>query len=103
LLGARTGDVLGQQADVPELLPDTVLPCAVARWMIRHEWVRHLPDLVERRLMLLYHQRLTLGCLQRLAALMVEEGKLSPAEEQPEVQTTMKRLDGHFAKRVLEA
>ena len=38
--------------------------------VIRSEWATTLADLVERRLMLLYHQRLTNACLHDLAELL---------------------------------
>ena len=35
-------------------LPETILPEAVARWVIDHEWVQTLDDLIERRLGLMF-------------------------------------------------
>ncbi|MEX2187202.1 MAG: glycerol-3-phosphate dehydrogenase/oxidase [Pirellulales bacterium] len=73
---------------------------AVARWSIRHEWVRSVDDLVERRLMLLYHQRLTRGCLRRLAELLAEAEVIAAGEVDAEAERSVRRLIEHFGKRV---
>ena len=76
------------------------LPRQFVRSVIRREWVVGLADLVERRLMLLYHQRLSLRCLRELAELMAQEGVL-PADRVPsEVQACRERLGLHFGRDV---
>ncbi|MGD9722367.1 MAG: glycerol-3-phosphate dehydrogenase/oxidase [Pirellulales bacterium] len=52
------------------LVDDTPLPRVVANWMIDMESVQTLADLVERRLMLLYDQRITYATLHCLADLL---------------------------------
>jgi glycerol-3-phosphate dehydrogenase len=101
LVGTETPAVLGENpSDTSGLLPDVQLPERFARWTIRNEWVTTLDDLVERRLMLLYHQRLTWRCLRRLAEMLVEEGKLGEQVVDRAVEATVVRLKNHFGKRV---
>jgi len=101
LCGARTRAIFEHSPPaVGDVLPGTNIPCAFIRWSIEHEWVRTLDDLVERRLMLLYHQRLTLDCLRRLAGLLVEAGLLAPHQIEPAIERTIERLGTHFGKRV---
>ena len=83
-----------------ECLDGTDLPTSVARWVIDHEWVTTLDDLVERRLMLLYHPRLTTACLHQLSTLLAAAGKLPPDAIDRTVADTIARLGTHFGKRV---
>jgi glycerol-3-phosphate dehydrogenase len=101
LLGSRTEQVLEtSEAGESRLLPDSDLPRSVARWMIEHQWVNRLEDLVERRLMLLYEPRLSRACLEDLAGLLTEAGKLSSSEIATAVSETTERLEIHFGKRL---
>ncbi len=62
LFGTRIEPVLAALNPQPlatDLVPDTDLPRPVVRWVIEHEFVARLGDLVERRLMLLYDPRLS--------------------------------------------
>jgi glycerol-3-phosphate dehydrogenase len=103
LVGTETPAILGENpADTSGLLPDVQMPERFARWSIRNEWTTTLDDLVERRLMLLYHQRLTRSCLRRLAELLVEEGKLAAQHVDAAIESTVDRLSKHFGKRVEE-
>ncbi|HEY2895042.1 MAG TPA: glycerol-3-phosphate dehydrogenase/oxidase [Pirellulales bacterium] len=99
LLGTRAEAVLAKSAD-RESLPDTDLPVAAARHAIEHEWAATLADLIERRLMLLYHQRLSRACLARLADLLVESGQLLAGQAQTSVSDEVVRLAARFGKRV---
>jgi glycerol-3-phosphate dehydrogenase len=102
--GARASAVLAAAppAERQQLLADTALPLCYVRWVIRNEWVERLDDLVERRLMLLYKERLSASCLRQLAALLVAEGRLAAEAVETEVQRTRQRLDQHFGKVVLD-
>ncbi len=82
------------------LLDDTPLPAAFAAWVIRHEHVRTLADLVERRLMLLYHQRLTGACLRRLAELLAAAGRIPGNACERVVADEIARLQARYGKRV---
>jgi glycerol-3-phosphate dehydrogenase len=79
-------------------LDGTQLPLAFARWVVRHEWTRCLNDLVERRLMLLYHRGLTTACLRQLAQLLAEVKLILPEQIDAEVRTTSQHLATHFGK-----
>jgi len=83
-----------------ELLDGTPYPVALARYMIEHEWVMRLDDLVERRLMLLYHRPLTQRCLEQLADVMVEAGLLDRAQRKSAIAAPMERLGERFSKKV---
>src|SRR4029079_7398313 len=91
LLGTRAEAVLSKSTDC-ESLPGTDLPVALARHAIEHEWAAKLADLIERRLMLLYPQRLSRACVGRLAELLVEGGKLSADEARNSVSDEVSRL-----------
>ncbi len=82
------------------LVDDTPLPTAFAAWVIRHEHARTLADLVERRLMLLYHQRLTRACLRRLAELLAAAGRIAPDACERAAADEIERLKVHYGKRV---
>jgi glycerol-3-phosphate dehydrogenase len=99
LCGTRSDAILSA-TPVRDLLPDTALPEAMARWSLEHEWTYTLADLVERRLMLLYHQRLTRACLTRLAELLVEAGRLPAHEAAAAVTSEIEHLAARYGKRV---
>ncbi len=62
------------------------------RDIIRHEWVRTLSDLVERRLLLIFVASLDQQRLQDLATHFVDEGAMHPNEVDSEVSATVNRL-----------
>jgi glycerol-3-phosphate dehydrogenase len=99
LLGTRTKDVLGElSAGGRRSIADTSLPGSLARWMIEHEWARTLADLVERRLMLLYDQQLSVAGLRQLAEVLVEAGALRSADVEVELAAYRRRLKEHFGR-----
>ncbi|HEV3005401.1 MAG TPA: FAD-dependent oxidoreductase, partial [Pirellulales bacterium] len=101
LRGTRTASILTECAGpAANSLTGTDLPISFVRWVIHHEWVRSLNDLVERRLMLLYDRRLSLACLRHLAALLVDAGLLPGSEVEAEVERTIERLRSRFGKRL---
>ena len=102
LCGTRTGEVLAaaEPADRGQLVRDSAIPLACARWAIRREWACALDDLVERRLMLLYKDRLNADCLRHLAEVLAAEGRLAAAEIDAAVQQSIERLRQHFGKHV---
>jgi glycerol-3-phosphate dehydrogenase len=100
LCGTRTASIL-EVSPSTELLPGTDLPVSFAQWSIRHEFATTLADLVERRLMLLYHQRLTKACLERLAELLTADGHLPPGDQQSAVAAEVERLAAHYGKHVV--
>ncbi|HZZ27841.1 MAG TPA: glycerol-3-phosphate dehydrogenase/oxidase [Pirellulales bacterium] len=100
----RPGDVSGSnrppENNIP-LLHGTQIPLDVVRKVIREEWVTTLDDLVERRLMLLYHPQLSRECLNQLADLLIEAELLTVAEKADVGARIAERLLSHFGKRVL--
>jgi glycerol-3-phosphate dehydrogenase len=99
LVGTRAVQLLAEMAACPrDNLDGTALPRELSRWMIRHEHARTLADLVERRLMLLYHPRLIRKCLEQLAEILVEEGLILDAA--PHVQQTIDQLARRYGKRI---
>ncbi len=62
------------------------------RDIIRHEWVRTLSDLVERRLLLIFDPRLDQPRLRELAMLLASEGVIRPDQVDSEVTTSATRL-----------
>jgi glycerol-3-phosphate dehydrogenase len=99
LHGARTETALTAHP-ASGVLAGVDLPLALARYAIRAEWARTLDDLVERRLMLLYHHRLGEETLRQLAQILVEEGTISPDQAAAQVQACVSRLQTHFGKQV---
>lgn len=99
LLGARTEAVLTECSGT-DVLAGVDLPVAVARHAVRAEWARTLDDLVERRLMLLYHHRLGEETLHQLAQVLVEEKVIPTDQAAAQVRTCVDRLQTHFGKQV---
>lgn len=102
LLGTRCKAILESAASDNQrtLLSDTHVPEAFVRWSIAEEHVHELADLVERRVMLLYHPRLSTNCLRRLAALLVEGGRMPASEVDPAVERETQRLLARYGKAV---
>jgi len=97
LYGTRCRSLLASLDNTStKCLADTDLPVALARWVIEHEWIDRLEDLVERRLMLLYHRGLSVECLRELAKLLVEADKLAAGDVDDHVERTIDRLRHHF-------
>jgi glycerol-3-phosphate dehydrogenase len=82
------------------LLDGTDLSWDFVRWIIRREWVTTLEDLVERRLMLLYHHPLTETCLGQLADLLLEAGHIKPEDRALCIAKATERLRTMYGKRV---
>lgn len=107
LLGTRVGEVLrnaplaaGDGPELPQLLAGTSLPIAAVRWIIAHEWVTTLPDLIERRLLLHFHPGISPRTLEQLATLLVQAGKLSPSARAPAIEHATRHLRVHYGKRL---
>jgi glycerol-3-phosphate dehydrogenase len=106
LCGTLTGEILRAQqlADSDPRRRDNVtgsaLPRTFVRWVIEHERVERLEDLVERRLMLLYGRNLSRGTLEELADMLAECGRLDPAEKSPAVDAAIERLATIYARKL---
>ncbi|HEV3342088.1 MAG TPA: FAD-dependent oxidoreductase, partial [Pirellulales bacterium] len=100
LCGTRAEEILPEIAALDsKILHGTELPRGFVRWVIEHEWVSSLDDLVERRLMLLYSRGLSHKTLRELATLLVDARLLAAEQVQEEVGRTVQRLRTHFGKR----
>jgi glycerol-3-phosphate dehydrogenase len=106
LCGTRTASMLAPTtgaagaADDRRSLSGTDLPVRFVRRVLQDEWCCHLTDLVERRLMLLYHPELTRACLEDLTKLMVEQGLVRTEEARAELEQCITRLRQHFGREV---
>jgi glycerol-3-phosphate dehydrogenase len=80
------------------LVADTAWSRWAVRWVIAHEWVTRLEDLVERRLMLVFAPRLTCATLVDLAELLVEAGHLTPATKEAAITACAARLQQHYGR-----
>jgi glycerol-3-phosphate dehydrogenase len=105
LVGTRTESILEAASRAPggfdaACLPGTAVPRGFVRWIIANEWATTLEDLIERRLMLLYHPNLSRACLDDLARLLVEEGRLPLGGANGEVERAIHRLATKFGKRI---
>lgn len=109
LVGNRVDEILSDAAasdlvETParECVAGTKLPRRFVRWVIRHEWVETLDDLVCRRLMLIAQPNLQRATLEDLAGLMIAEGKLSGDAAQA-VDETIDILGHYYGKRVTDS
>ena len=101
ICGAETAQYIAEIGDVKlTSLDASLLTCEFIRLLIREEWVTTLGDLVERRTMLLYHDRLSRRCLEQLADEMIHADKLSLSEKTAEIERVIKRLNLHFGKQI---
>jgi glycerol-3-phosphate dehydrogenase len=75
--------------------PPAFSPAAIAD-AIQNEWVTHLEDLIERRLILHFSPHLTRATLENLAQALVHHGKLSPGELESSINRCSTRLQSHF-------
>ena len=67
-----------------------------ARHCIDHEWAEQLEDIALRRLMLHFRPGLNRQSLADLATVLVEKGKLQPAEVAAAINNCATRLKNHF-------
>jgi glycerol-3-phosphate dehydrogenase len=84
-----------------ERLDGTDVPVSLAEYATEHEWAQTLDDLVERRLMLLFHHPLTRRCLEQLARVLAEQGRLDSRHMDTAVSSTIVRLRERFGKAVV--
>lgn len=102
LCGNRLAQVLSDWQDHDRAnLPGTEVPLGFVRWAIKHEWATRIEDLVERRLMLVYHPGLSEDCLQSLADCLIEAGHLTTANRSAAIEAAVERLHTHYGKAVV--
>ncbi|MFT7643730.1 MAG: glycerol-3-phosphate dehydrogenase, partial [Pirellulaceae bacterium] len=81
-------------------LAGTPFSCEFVKGLIRREWVTKLDDLVERRLMLLYHPLLRRETIVQLANLLHECGLLDVADLEREVDRNIERMANRYGRRL---
>ena len=102
LCGTRVAEILSSVCHLdPTPIAGTDLPRDFVRWIIRHEWVSTLGDLVERRLMLIYQHKLSKECLNDLAELLIEDGRMNPADRETKIAEAVVRLKSIYGKDVV--
>jgi glycerol-3-phosphate dehydrogenase len=101
LYGMRTKFVLSAVRNEPiRPIADTPFTSRVVRWVIEHEWVTTLDDLIERRMMLIFAPTLTMTSLHDLARCLVETGRLREEDLTATVDATRQRLQVHYGRVV---
>jgi glycerol-3-phosphate dehydrogenase len=70
--------------------------------IIQSEWVTHLEDLVERRLMLHFSPQVTRETLIQLADACLQHGLLPASDSESAIERCMTRLRNHFGLRVTD-
>jgi len=99
LYGTRAETVLAAcRHDFGTPIAGTAFTNGVVRWIIDHEWVRTLSDLVERRLMLVFAHYLSHQTLLDLAACLIASGKLSPDDLAKSVADAEQRLTEDYGR-----
>ncbi len=81
-----------------QMIFGTVLPRSFVCWIIQREWVTTLDDLVERRLMLLFQNRLSRQTLLELAETLADMRKLKTEDIPKIVQETIDNLSETYGK-----
>jgi glycerol-3-phosphate dehydrogenase len=101
LFGSETENVIHDLAtDDTTQLDGSEIPLCVVKWIIKHEWVSRLSDLVERRLMLVYQPRLTRRALTQLAECLAETGRLNLNGIEPIVTEQVERLQRMYGRQI---
>src|SRR5262245_19644522 len=75
--------------------PTTLSPAAISD-AIQNEWVTHLDDLVERRLILHFTPQISKSTLIHLAQALVQHGKLNAIDVDQAINRCASRLKSHF-------
>ena len=101
LCGTATWDILQRYRHVgTESLAGTNIPLAFAQYSIECEWVRSLDDLIERRLLLLYHGDIAAAALQQLLDLLVASGTIDQTQAATEIERATARLQKYYGRKV---
>jgi glycerol-3-phosphate dehydrogenase len=106
LCGNLTGEILGVQQSSDsdphglENIAGSQLPRTFVRWVIEHERVERLEDLIERRLMLLYSPHLSRRTLEESADLLVAAGRLNATEKSAAIDRAIARLASVYSRQL---
>ena len=103
LFGARAASVW-RGADGPaadgRLIRGVGLPLAAVRFCVHEEWATTLDDLIERRLMLSFHERLSREAIADVAAALADAGALATDRVAAAVDGCVARLEERYGRRV---
>jgi glycerol-3-phosphate dehydrogenase len=107
LFGSRAVDVWDgvetPAPDRPACLRGVGLPAAAVAFCVRDEWAVTLEDVVERRLMLSFHERLSRGTLADVAAALVRCGALDPDGAMGAVEACVAGLAARYGRVLPDA
>lgn len=101
--GTTAATVLRAEGAVPQMLRDADYSHAELDWLIRHEQIVHLPDLVMRRTALAVTGRLSLRDLRTIAALCATVLDWTDDRRQIEVEQTQAMLMSRHRLRIDQA
>jgi glycerol-3-phosphate dehydrogenase len=102
LYGMQVKSILADVAAQPTgPVAGSPLTRRTVHWVIEHEWVTTLDDLIERRLMLVFAPRLSRATLHDLAESLVETGRLARDELPAAVDRTVERLQRHYGRTIV--
>ena len=79
------------------------LPRAAVGFCVREEWATSLDDLIERRLMLSFHERLSRESIADVAESLSAAGALPSERVAAAVEGCVKRLEERYGRRVSRA
>ena len=79
------------------------LPTAAVEFCIREEWATTLDDLIERRLMLSFHERLSREAITDVAEILSSGGRLAPDRVAEAVDGCVGRLEERYGRIVPDA
>lgn len=101
LFGCRALDLLRDcRGQLGRPIRGTDFTTGIVKWIIDHEWVRTLSDLVERRLMLVFAKDLRRETLIDLAEGLVAAGKLPASDVPGEISATIRRLRTYYGRKI---
>jgi glycerol-3-phosphate dehydrogenase len=94
---AISSNIRGQN----DSLHGTNIPKSFVKWSISNEWCTTLDDLVERRLMLIFHPTIHHTTLKELAEELVNAGRLQESKIDEEIDRVSQRLHKFYGKTVI--
>ncbi|HIC66680.1 MAG: glycerol-3-phosphate dehydrogenase/oxidase [Paracoccus sp. (in: a-proteobacteria)] len=101
--GTTAGPILAAEGPAPAMLADAAYSLAELDWLIRHERVRHLADLVMRRTAIAVTGRLTGRDLDRIAGLCARALDWDDTRRRQEIADTRAMLTGRHRLRMDQA
>ena len=88
------------QGPGPRQIRGVDLPAAAVDFCVREEWAVTLDDVIERRLMLSFHERLSRETIADVAELLVRAGVLAADLAAVEVDACVARLESRYGRIV---